>query len=161
MQENLCSWTVNFKRFLYSHCLRCTHQQRFMCVWVCLYCHYVGSDFRFFFFQHTATRHTGSIKMQVSICQFVRTRSDNFIAIAKSDSEWLSLRLGSRGDVSFACSKCHRTTATEVVIVDDCRTATYFSVLADECTEGSTKEQLSLCIRLLFKTGKQITTISH
>lgn len=34
----------------------------YVCVWVCLYSHYVGSDFRFFFLLHTATRHTGSIK---------------------------------------------------------------------------------------------------
>ena len=59
------------QNFLY---LRCTHQQRVMCVRVCLYCHYLGSDLRCSFFQYTDTRQ--SIKMQVSIRQFVRTRSD-------------------------------------------------------------------------------------
>ena len=43
-------------------------------LWVCLYCHYLGSDLRCSFFQYTATRQ--SMKMQVFIRQFVRTRSD-------------------------------------------------------------------------------------
>ena len=37
-------------------------------------------------------------------------------------------------------------------IVDSCRKAKFFAVIADECTDSSTKEQMSLCIRFLDKT---------
>ena len=40
-------------------------------------------------------------------------------------------------------------------IVNDCNSAVCFAVMADECTDKSTKEQLSVCVRFVeFETGK-------
>lgn len=44
-------------------------------------------------------------------------------------------------------------------IVDACRIAPYFAIIADECTDKSTKEQLSLCLRFLHKNEDGVITV--
>ena len=41
-------------------------------------------------------------------------------------------------------------------LVCDCRSAQFFSVLADETTDVSTTEQLSICVRFVDTTGSQV-----
>jgi len=91
----------------------------------------------------------------------------NFLAIlhelAREDSKlanWLAFRTGSRRTylspdiqneiINIMGQKLQNK------IINDCRKARYFAIIADECTDVSTKEQLSLCIRFLDKNDSGI-----
>lgn len=91
----------------------------------------------------------------------------NFLAIlheiAKGDqalSDWLALRSGSRStylspDIqNELINFCGQQILDQ--IIDDCRRSTYFAVIADECTDVATKEQLSICVRFLHRTNEDL-----
>jgi hypothetical protein len=105
-------------------------------------------------------------RQNIPIRGHVEERS-NFLAIlhevAKGDqalSDWLALRSGTRStylspDIhNELIYICGQQILTE--IVDDCRRSTYFAIIADECTDVATKEQLSVCVRFLHKTNENI-----
>jgi hypothetical protein len=105
-------------------------------------------------------------RQNIPIRGHVEERS-NFLAIlhevAKGDqalSDWLALRSGTRStylspDIhNELINICGQQILTE--IVDDCRKSTYFAIIADECTDVATKEQLSVCVRFLHKTNENI-----
>ena len=92
----------------------------------------------------------------------------NFIAIlhkmAEGDiklSDWLTSRVGSR--YTYLSPDIQNEIINIVgqqvqdSIVNACRQARYFAIIADKFTDKSTKEQLSLCIRFLDKTNNTIT----
>ncbi|XP_063416002.1 zinc finger MYM-type protein 1-like [Mytilus trossulus] len=106
-------------------------------------------------------------RQNIPIRGHVEERS-NFIAIlheiARNDdklSDWLAFRAGSR--TTYLSPEIQNEIINIVgqqvqdSIIDACREAKYFAIIADECTDVSTKEQLSLCVRFLDKKNDIIS----
>ena len=82
-----------------------------------------------------------------------RAQTDNILSnhLEHSPRNARYLSSGIQNELIQVCGETIRES-----IIHDCRLSQFFSVLADETTDVSTTEQLSICVRFVETTGSQI-----